>query len=191
MKVPARTSCLPTSNAKADIMVTAHSVREASPKQVALITSLAAERIWQDCDAADVIMDIAGGAGKVYSTREASAAIDALFQCKRKPVTTAAASVPAGRYAIERDGVTKFYRVDCPTEGKWAGYTFVKVQASDDEYPVRGASKDDVLAQIAEDPHAASKRYGREIGRCGVCGRTLTDETSRTNGIGPKCAGRF
>ena len=30
--------------------------------------------------------------------------------------------------------------------------------------------------------------YGRELGVCGVCGRTLTDENSREAGIGPVCA---
>jgi superfamily II DNA or RNA helicase len=30
-------------------------------------------------------------------------------------------------------------------------------------------------------------RYGRELGRCGRCGRELTDETSRAIGIGPIC----
>jgi hypothetical protein len=33
-------------------------------------------------------------------------------------------------------------------------------------------------------------RYGMLIGKCGVCGRTLTDEESRANGIGPVCAER-
>lgn len=98
--------------------------------------------------------------------------------------------VPAGRYAIEADGVVKFYRVDRPTEGRWAGRTFVKVQASDDLHPVRGEGARQVLEAIAVDPREASLRYGREIGACGVCGRTLTDETSRANGIGPICASK-
>ena len=33
--------------------------------------------------------------------------------------------------------------------------------------------------------------FGREIGRCGVCGKTLTDETSRALGIGPVCRDGF
>lgn len=97
--------------------------------------------------------------------------------------------VPAGRYAVEtEEGHLAFYRVDRPTEGAWAGRTFVKVQASDELHPVRGGAAASVLRKIAVDPAAASLRYGREIGSCGVCGRTLTDEDSRARGIGPICA---
>lgn len=100
--------------------------------------------------------------------------------------------VAAGRYAVEGlDGTLRFYKVDRPTDGKWAGRTFVKVYASDNTWPVKGAYAHKVLHEIAQDPKAAMLRYGREIGACGHCGRTLTDETSRANGIGPVCAGRM
>lgn len=102
--------------------------------------------------------------------------------------------VPAGRYAVDTEaGHLAFYRVDRPTEGRWAGYTFVKVQASDELHPVRGAAAKAVLAKIAVDPQGAMLRYGQEIGACGAagCGRTLTNETSRKRGIGPKCAQRM
>lgn len=96
--------------------------------------------------------------------------------------------VPAGRYAVMDGDTLKFYRVDRPTEGRWAGYTFLKVQASDDLYPVKNpGTKRLALEAIAVDPAEASRRYGRELGKCGVCGRTLTDETSRALGIGPVC----
>lgn len=97
--------------------------------------------------------------------------------------------VPAGRYALrEADGVTRFYRVDRPEEGRWAGWTFLKIQASDDLHPIKDrVRKGEVLRAIAADPAAASKLYGQELGHCGVCGRTLTDETSREYGIGPVC----
>lgn len=100
--------------------------------------------------------------------------------------------VPAGRYAIEdEDGVLKFFRVDRPTEGRWAGYVFLKVQASDDLHPIKSpARKEFIFKAIAHDPRAASIRYGRELGHCGICGKTLTDPESIANGIGPVCAGR-
>lgn len=132
------------------------------------------------------------------TSKMASAVIDYLTTLpKREPTRTErpvhegtkTGPVPAGRYAIVLYGETKFYKVDCPTEGKWAGYTFVKVLASDTEHPIRNSGlKSVILAQIAEDPAAASARYGHEIGECGVCGRTLTDEVSRARGIGPICA---
>lgn len=34
----------------------------------------------------------------------------------------------------------------------------------------------------------ASSLYGTELGHCGLCGRELTDESSRERGIGPTCA---
>lgn len=94
-----------------------------------------------------------------------------------------------GRYAVEVDGTLKFYKIDRPTEGRWAGRTFVSVQASDELYPVRNrTAREEILALVARDPEAAMRRYGQEIGRCGHCNRTLTDATSRANGIGPICA---
>lgn len=99
--------------------------------------------------------------------------------------------VPAGRYAIEEDGVLKFFRVDRPTEGHWAGWVFLKIQASDDLHRVRDRDRcERIYKAIAHDPRAASIRYGREIGACGICGRTLTDPDSIAAGIGPVCAGK-
>lgn len=102
--------------------------------------------------------------------------------------------VPAGHYAIDgEDGLLKFYEVDRPTEGRWAGYTFVAVQASDERHPVRGyAARRTILEKIvAVGIQAAMERYGREIGRCGHCRRTLTNEESRKRGIGPVCASKM
>ena len=99
--------------------------------------------------------------------------------------------VPAGRYAVEIDGRLGFFKVDRPTEGRWAGFVFIKQMASDTEYLVRGERRNLVYAAIATSPTAASVRYGREIGACGVCGRTLTDEDSRARGIGPICADKM
>lgn len=102
--------------------------------------------------------------------------------------------VPAGRYAVVgEDRVTRFYKVDRPTEGKWKGYVFVKIQASDDLHPLRGkAARDNALSQIAAaGVQASMELYGRELGHCGHCGRTLTDEDSRARGIGPICYGKM
>lgn len=103
-----------------------------------------------------------------------------------------AVNVAAGRYAIvdETDGRIRFFVVDRPTEGRWIGRTFVSEQASDEKYPVRGDRRYEVLGAIAADPAAAMRRYAAELGRCGFCGRTLTDEVSRAAGIGPDCADR-
>jgi len=128
----------------------------------------------------------------------ASKAIEHLLKLPKvaRPAVAATTSAPAvevdeGRYAVEVDGVLKFYKIDKPTEGRWSGYTFLKVQASDDFYPVKSpASKAAIFALIAADAKAATIRYGQELGVCGVCGRTLTDEASRAAGIGPVCAAK-
>jgi hypothetical protein len=98
--------------------------------------------------------------------------------------------VPDGRYAVENNGVLKFYRVKRGT-GQWAHRVFVDVQASGDFYPVRDSERITVMLLIAGDPKGAAIRYGRELGVCSVCGRTLTDENSRAAGIGPQCRGRM
>jgi hypothetical protein len=102
-----------------------------------------------------------------------------------------AQGVPAGRYAIREDGVVKFFRV---TEGKgrWAGRTFIEAQASDDHHPIRNPGRRAaILAEIAKAPEAAQTLYGVELGSCYRCGRTLTDETSRSLGIGPDCRSKM
>lgn len=45
-----------------------------------------------------------------------------------------------------------------------------------------------LVAKVLADPTEAMLTYGREIGRCGHCGTTLTNEASRAAGIGPVCA---
>jgi hypothetical protein len=126
---------------------------------------------------------------------EASALIDDLFRTPRPRPTVDAepARVADGRYALDdAAGALRFYRVNTPTEGRWAGYTFVDVMASDDRWPIRDkAQREAILAEIEADPMAALTRYGQEIGACGHCGRTLTDADSRARGIGPVCAARF
>jgi hypothetical protein len=99
--------------------------------------------------------------------------------------------VPAGRYAISTDGTWNFYKVDRPTEGTYAGRTFVRRQAGDDLIRIYSADRFDVLRAIAVDPKTASVMYGKQLGACGVCGRTLTDPDSIRNGIGPVCSGKM
>lgn len=93
-------------------------------------------------------------------------------------------------YAVEIDGVLKFYRVKAGTKPGW---WWIDAQASDEFHPIRNVgTKNDILrAIIMAGPEACMRRYGREINHCGRCHRTLTDETSRANGIGPECEGKL
>jgi hypothetical protein len=100
--------------------------------------------------------------------------------------------VPAGYYAtpsLTGNNDLDFWKVDRPTEGRWAGRTFVKrVIGGKPNVAVRGATASSALAAILKaDPAKAAQRYGQEIGRCSRCNRHLTDETSRAAGMGPEC----
>lgn len=98
-------------------------------------------------------------------------------------------TVPAGRYAIRcDDGHYAFYRVWCGSRGGVVVY----MQISDDEQRCYGAQATAILCKIqAAGPLEAAKAYGREIGCCGVCNRTLTNPDSIAAGIGPVCARRY
>lgn len=93
-----------------------------------------------------------------------------------------------GYYAVSRHGSLEFFRVERPTEGKWAGKTFVKRQSSDSFDRMEWGETGEVLDAIAADPETAGRVYGQEIGRCYRCHRTLTDKESRSRGLGPDCA---
>lgn len=100
--------------------------------------------------------------------------------------------VPAGHYAVVSatgNNDLDFYRVDRPTEGRWAGYVFVKrVIGGHPDQPVCGSERVNALVRIEQaGVHDAAHRYGQELGRCYRCNRHLTDETSRELSIGPEC----
>lgn len=104
-------------------------------------------------------------------------------------------TVPAGRYAIDTQvhavNGTAFYKVDRPTEGRWAGRVFVKQLIGPEEQRLSQKQSHGIIAKIAEaGAEAAAARYGHEIGECGMCGRQLTNDESRARGIGPVCAAK-
>lgn len=43
------------------------------------------------------------------------------------------------------------------------------------------------ILEVLEDPEVCMRVFGGATGRCGACGKTLTDETSKALGIGPEC----
>lgn len=175
----------------------------ATAKQVSFYNSLLDQIV--ALGAGEFSDEVVAVAREGFPTRTVAEASEAIERAKRtlarlKAATPAPAApaapvtvqVPSGHYALVEDGVTKFYKVDVVTEGKWAGRTFVNAQGSDEYYPIRNAAhRASILAAIAADPKAALVRYGHAIGKCGVCNRTLTDEASRAAGIGPVCAGRL
>jgi Family of unknown function (DUF6011) len=166
----------------------------ATDSQMEWIKKCRDERVMTPEIAAFVDDKIANGITK----RRASELLNKLFALPRKPHndTSHGAQSPQvanGRYALrdeaDPENAIKFYRVNTPTEGHWVGRTFIDRMASDDRYPVRSAKqRQAILAAIATDPIGAAQLYGREIGRCGRCAKTLTRVVSRAFGIGPDCA---
>lgn len=162
-------------------------------KQVAFLTTLVNERTVDQHGITDVAALVAAGLSK----RDCSGLIERLLAMPKaaKPVGTPATDspdVPEGYYAVDSatgNNDLDFYKVDCPQDGKWAGRVFVKrVIGGHPETPVRGTEAKAALGRIAAAGwQAAAERYGQEIGRCGKCNRTLTDEESRAHGIGPVC----
>ncbi len=94
------------------------------------------------------------------------------------------------RYAIsgfDTGNATRFYKLRESKRGK----RYLVAQVSDEERMVPWGEALIVARAIAADPMAAMLRYGVEIGSCGHCGRTLTNDESRALGIGPKCRKGF
>lgn len=93
--------------------------------------------------------------------------------------------IPTGYYALRDGDSVKFYRVNHHSNGR----TYLDAMASDERHPIRNAvHKKNILTAIrAMGWEASTALYGQEIGSCGRCGRTLTDDISRAAGIGPKC----
>jgi hypothetical protein len=104
-------------------------------------------------------------------------------------------TVQDGAYAIEEfeDGAeeptVKFYKIKHGKPGgRWEGWLFIDAQASDELWAIKDAErKARILAAIGVDIPGAMALYGKELGKCGHCGRTLTSEW-RKRGIGPVCA---
>lgn len=98
-------------------------------------------------------------------------------------------TVPTGRYAVRTntdDEHYAFYRV-------WRGEQVTKVYllTSDSETALPGPTAVGVLRKIEVDIKEAACAYGREIGVCGMCNRTLTNAESIAAGIGPICVSKF
>jgi hypothetical protein len=133
---------------------------------------------------------------------QASAVIDWLLKRPKKDSAPEQASgtsdVPDGYYALhDLEGYANdinFFRLNTGKKGgRWEGVQFIThVVAGGHDHPIKGTEgRGKVYDAIREQgQNEARMLYGQEIGRCGVCNRMLTDDTSRALGIGPVCAGR-
>lgn len=166
----------------------------ATDKQMAFLATLVAERVHGWDDPALVL------SGLRTSKAAASAAITTLLAADKAEMKSpqpqgSYPKVPAGYYAVESttgNNDLDFFCVQLGKPGgKWEGRSFVKrVVGGHPEFSVQGVHARLVLERIQDAPggfEGAAARYGQEIGSCGKCNRTLTDETSRALGIGPVC----
>lgn len=118
------------------------------------------------------------------------AAVKKLRQEAREVLASLVPDHSTFRVAVQLDPTDKlrFFQIDTPLKGQWVGCVFMKEQASDETYKVRDIAREEaVLRLVIADAKGALTRYGLELGACGMCGRTLTDEESRARGIGPVC----
>jgi hypothetical protein len=129
---------------------------------------------------------------------EANVIINSLKALPRKSTGRRDWTMPEGRYAIRTNESPdwQFYQVDKPSEGRWAGYVFVKqLIGSPGDYRkinVKDAGRRNaILARIEADPQRAMLDYGLHSGVCGKCSSPLTNADSLARGIGPICAGKM
>lgn len=102
---------------------------------------------------------------------------------------------PVGRYAMQEiDPITKeliwkFYVVTQSRRN--TSLRFMQEQYGDNKRSVPYTKLDLVCTIINSNPQFHMEQYGKQIGRCGKCGRTLTDPESIERGIGPECWSRM
>jgi len=123
---------------------------------------------------------------------EARTYIEWLKKQDRLPV----AEVPDGRYAVHNDDQSvndiAFYKVENVTEGRWAGWTFVKQIVGPNEQNLSKGQARRILAKItAMGLRESSQLFGRSTEKCGVCNTNLTNQESREYGIGPNCRAKL
>lgn len=101
--------------------------------------------------------------------------------------------IPDGKYALPaEDGHFVFYQIDNPTEGKWAGYTFVSQLVGSvgrwSEQRLSRQVSDSVKARIAANVEEAARMFGIKAKACSYCSSPLSNIQSRAAGYGETCA---
>lgn len=115
-------------------------------------------------------------------------ASDTITTLKEQVAALSVPRVPEGRYAVDNEeDKTGFYRVRFSQTGS----VIVSVYASDQQIRLPWKTAQSVLRKIEQAGlQQALERFGRERRVCPHCGHQLTDEESRSRGIGPVCAAK-
>jgi hypothetical protein len=152
----------------------------ASPKQIAFLKSLLADR--DDPSMADAVEKMGGP--DALCKKDASRAIDTLMRAPRKTVAPAA-ELPAAIYLLDGDVI----KVQKAVHG--SGHMYAKKlnpETGKFEYTQGLIRRLDISMRMTLEQ---AKEFGALYGVCCNCGRTLTNEDSIEAGIGPICAGKF
>ena len=83
-----------------------------------------------------------------------------------------------------KNGGAIYIKEDGQYLGKVIGNKFLKVRECSQEQEQR-------IIEASVDPKGFAIKYGRMLGACSVCGKTLKDPESIEMGIGPICAGKM
>lgn len=173
----------------------------ATEKQIAAIQREVPRRVWDNPIVA-LVFDQASKSEPV-DRRDASEALDVLFNAPFRPRETApaAAELESGIYTPDQG--TTIYKVywNQPKtrmlakllilSAGWAEMTQEQRKASDEQpsWEYQGMAYRFVKAEQKMTLEQA-KAFGKIYGVCCDCGATLTDETSIANGIGPVCGAK-
>lgn len=160
----------------------------ATPRQRVFVRSLLAER--DGNEKADNIRQALNAARESFTLTAdlVSKAIELLLE-----IPANSTKIPDGKYALQADdGHFVFYQIDNPTEGKWAGYTFVKQLVGSvgswSEQRLSRQVSDGVKARIAANVEEAARMFGIKAKACSYCSSPLSNIQSRAAGYGETCA---
>lgn len=167
----------------------------ATPKQIAFLKKLAAERpMWADVENmhADNIERL--------TKQQASSFIDQALQVPKETKTSSSKSKATG-LAIQSDGMYRtpdgtVFRVQVAKQGSgnlYAKRLIVTFDEAKKKFVGHFQYASGAVYSLKPDDKmtlAEAKSYGQLYNLCCVCGADLTDETSIAEGIGPVCGGR-
>ena len=156
----------------------------ATPRQVAFIVRLLTEKNLAGTPYAGLF-----DAPKDLTVREASSMIDALMPLPRAggAAGSARSTAPEGMHRIG-DAI---YKVQKAVHGSGRLYAKRLVRSGESWSFEFAPGMVQRLSESTRMTLTEAREWGALYGTCCACGRTLTDETSIANGIGPVCGSKF
>lgn len=180
--------------------VPAPGVLPATEKQLDLIRKLCQERIsgWTPQGVEHALKRVS------VDRKAASAEITRLLNAPRSSAaqggsSTASSEVsaeqlPAGRYAVHGEKQIRFFAVDRPESGYYAGRVFVdELFGSPGAFRKERRSDAMLLLLVEREGGVAVSRklFADETEHCYHCGSPLTKPLSRQRGVGPHCFAKY